>query len=221
MNTVDISASISPLSSPLSARPTIIPRSSWWGNLPLGELNSPRWPPSYRNITHAIIHHTGADAHNNQPTQAVAADWVRSIWRWHATSTSGGHNWGDIGYNFIVDRFGNIYHGRHNPLLDGSPPQDVIGAHAAGFNTGTMGISFLGLFNAGLPSTVALTSAEQLLAWRFRIRGLDPLGQAVINNRTLFRIAGHRDTGAATDCPGNHITNYLPTMRSNVALRMR
>jgi len=84
-----------------------------------------------------------------------------------------------------------------------------------------MGISFLGLFNAGLPSTVALTSAEQLLAWRFRIRGLDPLGQAVINNRTLFRIAGHRDTGAATDCPGNHITNYLPTMRSNVALRMR
>jgi len=30
---------------PLAARPTIIPRSSWWGSLPLGELNSPRWLP--------------------------------------------------------------------------------------------------------------------------------------------------------------------------------
>jgi len=194
------------------------------GSLPLGELNSPRWLPSYRNITHAIIHHTGAAAHNNQPTPASAADWVRSIWRWHADGSdpnTGKTPWGDIGYNFIVDQFGNIYHGRHNPLLDGAPPQDVIGAHAAGFNAGTMGIAFLGLFTTALPSSTALASAEQLLAWRFRIRGLDPLGQAVINNRMLFRIAGHRDTGANTICPGDPLLNNLPIMRSNVALRMR
>jgi len=84
-----------------------------------------------------------------------------------------------------------------------------------------MGIAFLGLFTTALPSPTALASAEQLLAWRFRIRGLDPLGQAAINNRTLFRIAGHCDTGSNTICPGDPLLNNLPTMRSNVALRMR
>ncbi|MBS3986154.1 MAG: N-acetylmuramoyl-L-alanine amidase [Selenomonadales bacterium] len=161
--------------------------------------------------------------HNDQPTPEAAADWVRSIWRWHATSTSGGHNWGDIGYNFIVDRFGNIYHGRHNPLLDGTPPQDVVGAHAGGFNTGSMGIAFLGMFGTTLPTSVALSSAEHLLAWRFRLRSLDPLGQALLSGRMLSRITGHDHTGGGTGagCPGMPITNYLPTMRTNVSLRMR
>lgn len=208
----------------LASRPPIIARSSWWGSLPVGELNSPRWPPAYQSITHAIIHHT-ADAHNSQPTQAEAANWVRSIWRWHATlnAQGEGHNWGDIGYNFIVDRFGNIYHGRHNPHLDGSPPQDVIGGHAYGFNTGTMGLAFLGWFHAGIPSSAALASAEHLLAWRFRLRSLDPLGQALLSGRMLSRITGHDHTGGGTGagCPGMPITNYLPTMRTNVSLRMR
>ena len=39
--------------------------------------------------------------------------------------------------------------------------------------------------------------------------------------RMLFRITGHRDTGASTICPGDPLLNNLPTMRSNVALRMR
>jgi hypothetical protein len=79
----------------LPGRPAIIPRSGWWGNLPPGDLNSPGWPPIYRNITHTIIHHTGEHAHNDQPTTAAAAEWVRSIWEWHAED----QGWGDIGYN--------------------------------------------------------------------------------------------------------------------------
>ena len=207
----------------LASRPPTIARSSWWGSLPVGELNSPRWPPAYHNITHAVIHHTGAAPHNDQPTHEAAADWVRSIWRWHATSTSGGHNWGDIGYNFIVDRFGNIYHGRHNPLLDDTPPQDVVGAHAGGFNTGSVGIAFLGMFGTTLPTPVALSSTEHLLAWRFRLRSLDPLGQALLSGRMLSRIIGHDHTGGGTGagCPGMPITNHLPTVRTNVSLRMR
>lgn len=77
---------------PLAARPTIIPRSSWWGSLPLGELNSPRWLPSYRNITHAIIHHTGAAAHKQPADSSISRRLGRSIWRWHADGSDASAN---------------------------------------------------------------------------------------------------------------------------------
>lgn len=43
--------------------------------------------------------------------------------------------WSDIGYNFIVDKFGGMWEGR-----DGSLLRNSIGAHAEGFNTGSVGV---------------------------------------------------------------------------------
>jgi len=185
----------------------IIPRDDWWGNLPPGEL-IPSRPLSYRsNITHVIIHHTGAIQHNNH-TSREAVEWVRSIWRHHVIN----NKWSDIGYNFIIDRFGNIYKGRHNPFLFDKPTREVTGTHARGFNTGTIGIGFLGYFHDKLPSPAALSSAEQLIAWRFNIHNLSPFER----DRTIFRIATHRDVNP-TGCPGSRLAEYMPTMRQNVA----
>ncbi|MBS3943359.1 MAG: N-acetylmuramoyl-L-alanine amidase [Dethiobacter sp.] len=205
----------------LPGRPTIIPRSQWWGDLPSSDLNSPRRPPVYRNITHAIIHHTGAHPHNDQPTAADAANWVRSIWRWNAVD----QGWGDIRYNFIIDRFGNIYHGRFNPELDATTPRDVIGGHAftdtTNYNRGSMGIAFLGLFDQQLPTIAARNSADWLIAWRFNLRVLDPLGQAMLEDKNVHRITSHNAVDDETGCPYPLIINHLTDMRWNVSRRMR
>ena len=198
-------------------RPPIIPRSDWWGNLPPGELNSPRWAPIYRNITHALIHHTVTA--NNPPDPKEV---VRSIWIYHATvDKHDGYpdGWGDIGYNFLIDHLGNIYHGRYNPQLD---TQDVHAAHAGKYNYRSLGVALIGQFHPpepspppGVPDPRALRSTESLLAWKFDQRNLDPLGKATLVDKFIYRIAGHRDV-KATACPGNNLWNLLPTIRSNV-----
>ncbi|MBT9141566.1 MAG: hypothetical protein DDT30_02166 [Dehalococcoidia bacterium] len=190
------------------ARPTIIPRSTWWGNLPPAQLHQPVRADHYHNISHAVIHHTTCA---NNP--ADPAENVRSIWR--------GHNaqWGDIGYNFLIDHRGNIYHGRFNPQLDTTPPRDMVGVHAGGFNTGSMGIGFIGTFTTLNPATAAVNVANRLIAWRFHQRNLDPLsvgwigegGTGLRTPRNITRIFGHMDV-AAKDCPGYFFYDRLPRL---------
>ena len=66
------------------------------------------------------MHHT---AGTNTYTPAQAAAIVRGIEVYHVK----GNGWNDIGYNFLVDRFGTVYEGR-----GGGIDRNVIGAHAAG-----------------------------------------------------------------------------------------
>ena len=49
----------------------------------------------------------------------------------------------DIGYNFLVDRYGIIFEGRY-----GGVDRGVIGAHATNFNTGTTGIAMIGDYSS-------------------------------------------------------------------------
>jgi len=204
------------------AQPTIIPRSDWWGNLPAGEINAPRWAPVAITISHAVLHHT---VDYNNP--ANPAQIVRQIWDYHANS----QGWGDIGYNFLVDHFGNIYQGRYNPWLSTT---DTRAAHAGGGGGGanavSVGVALIGQFHpplsnppAAMPDSRAMRSTENLIAWRFEQRSLDPLGTANIitywGNQNLDRITGHRKigtSGGATDCPGDNLYNQLPEIRANV-----
>lgn len=104
---VDALASNTSSSPPI---PAITSRSQWWGELPPDDywVNSRRRPPNPTGaIAHAIIHHTTCTP-NNPPDPMVN---VRRIWREHAQGNRvvlGG--WGDIGYNFLIDHLGRIYH---------------------------------------------------------------------------------------------------------------
>lgn len=154
-------------------------------------------------VSAITIHHT---AGSNNYTPAQAAGIVRGIWDYHANTLG----WCDIGYNALVDKYGNIYEGRK-----GGFTKAVQGAHAGGFNQNTWGISMMGNYTSVNPSQDTIDAVGQLAGWRAAVAGFDPtgydthvsegtryskfpMGQSV----TLPNIFAHRDVGNTT-CPGD------------------
>jgi flagellar hook assembly protein FlgD len=163
----------------------------------------------------AIVHHTaGANAY----TRAQAPAIVRGIEVYHVK----GNGWNDIGYNFLVDRFGNVYEGRR-----GGIDKNVVGAHAEGFNTGSVGVALIGNFMAATPPKVMQDALVKLLAWRLDVAHVDPLSTVVYSSGgnlkfkpgklvTLRAVSGHRDTGPS-ECPGTDAYRLLPTIAKRVS----
>ena len=70
---------------------------------------------------------------------AQSAAIVRGIEIYHVK----GNGWNDIGYNFLVDKYGQVFEGRY-----GGVDRPVIGAHAEGFNTGSVGVAVIGDYDS-------------------------------------------------------------------------
>ena len=153
------------------------------------------------------MHHT---AGTNSYTRAQSAAIVRGIMVYHVQS----NGWDDIGYNFLVDRYGQVFEGRY-----GGIERNVVGAHAGGFNTGTVGIAVIGSYGSSKISAAAQAALTKLIAWRMDVAHADPLalpayvssgnerfpkGAALI----LRGVIGHRDTGY-TSCPGTALEGQL------------
>src|SRR5665811_1311230 len=199
--------SLTPSAAASPAAPTIVTRQAWGADESLR-----RSPPSYATVKMAFVHHT---AGSNDYTQADAPAIVRGIYAYHTQALG----WSDIGYNFLIDRFGTIYEGRYGGVTKG-----VVGAQVLGFNTGSTGISVIGTYISEAPPAAAVISLEDLLAWKLSLGGLDPLGSAKMTcgstekfkagaTVTLPVIAGHRDANY-TECPGNALYAILPTVRA-------
>ena len=90
---------------------------------------------------------------------------MRAIEVYHVKS----NGWNDIGYNFLVDRYGTVYEGRY-----GGIDRNVIGAYARGFNTGSTGVAVIGTFGTAAIPAAAETSLEKLLAWRLDLAQSTP-----------------------------------------------
>jgi len=192
--------------------PTMIPRSAWCGT---PACINPSYIPTYRpNMTHTVIHH---GASPNSYTDGASV--VRSYWNYHAISLG----WGDIGYNYLFDKYGNFYQGRHNPQLLNN---DVHAAHAGNTNTYSIGCNFLGDTDSPgtAPTQAQLEKCSQFLAWWYNKKGFDPLSSASILRQndniwaTIPRICGHRDVNiGGTACPGNALQAFLPFIRTRTA----
>lgn len=188
--------------------PEIITRSQWCGgSAPCVDVNA-SYTVTYITATHTVIHH-GASPDTYTDGQAV----VRSYWNYHVNSLG----WTDIGYNYLVDKFGNLYQGRHNPSL---PASDVRGAHAGNANSGSIGVNFLGNLDVTLATAAQLQTVDELLGWWYDDKGFDPTTSASMTTQAYGvqvkpRINGHRDIGSTT-CPGNDLYAKLPAMRLSV-----
>lgn len=190
-------------------RPGIITRAEWGADEGLR-----RCGPGYADrLKMSYVHHT---AGSNSYSKSQADDVVRGIYAYHTQ----GRGYCDIAYNFLVDRFGRTYEGRY-----GGMTEPVVGAHAAGFNTGSAGVAAIGNFTSLDPPTRMLRALKRLLAWRLDVAHLDPKGTARMTSGggsstkyeageqvTLPVIAGHRDTGY-TACPGDRLFAKLKAIR--------
>ncbi|WP_406066587.1 peptidoglycan recognition protein [Streptomyces sp. NBC_01077] len=195
----------------IGPRPKIITRKGWGADERIREKGF----VYTKSIKAAFVHHS---ATGNNYTCAQAPSVLRSIYRYHVQSSG----WRDFGYNFAVDKCGNIYEGRA-----GGVAKPVLGAHTLGFNTNSMGIAVLGTFTKSAPPAAVVTAVARLTAWKLGLHGVNPKGAAylVSGGGNLYKkgstvkfnaIAGHRD-GFATECPGARLYGKLGTARASSA----
>ncbi|SCE44425.1 N-acetylmuramoyl-L-alanine amidase [Streptomyces sp. DvalAA-19] len=195
----------------IGPRPKIITRKGWGADEKLRERNF-----AYtKTVKAAFVHHS---ATGNNYTCKQAPSVLRSIYRYHVKSSG----WRDFGYNFAVDKCGNIYEGRA-----GGVSKAVLGAHTLGFNTNTMGIAVLGSYGSTNPPAAAVTAVSKLTAWKLGLFGANPKGKVTLvsggSNKykagvkvSMNVISGHRD-GFATECPGARLYKKLGTARTSSA----
>ncbi|MFY9488638.1 MAG: N-acetylmuramoyl-L-alanine amidase [Solirubrobacterales bacterium] len=190
--------------------PPIITRTQWGADT----YCKPRVKPSYGEVLGTVVHHTVS---TNAYSRAEAASVVLGICRFHRNS----NKWNDVGYNLLVDRFGNVYEGRA-----GGADRAVVGAHSQGFNGQTSGIALLGTFTSARAPQAALSAVQAAVKWKLALAGVSRSERVALNStggaqnrykngRLVFArpVSGHRDLGSTT-CPGNGVYPKLPSFQS-------
>ena len=192
-----------------SVQPAIISRTEWGG-----DSVPPRSAPVYGEVQAAFVHHTVS---TNDYGPEDSAGIVLGIARYHRDS----NGWNDIGYNFLVDQYGQVFEGRA-----GGIDQAVVGAQAQGYNSASTGIATIGTFTSVPYPEAGMDALARLIGWKLSLHGVPTEGQVVVTSRggsanrypsgtpvTLERICGHRD-GDSTSCPGDVLYTQLPDLRA-------
>ena len=214
-------ASISPQGA-LVARPRIVSRAEWGAD----ETWRDPVPRVGSTLLAGIVHHT-ASTNNYTADQAPAQ--MRNLYAYFTKSL----NYADMGYNFLVDKYGTIYEGRSGCAVGavGCDSATVVaqGAHTAGLNINTFGVSAIGNYDVLAPENPAamVESIASLMAWKLAPYGLDPNATAYIPStdtsgsskysagQTAITqvISAHRDVGK-TACPGRFLYPYMAEIRA-------
>jgi hypothetical protein len=194
------------------AAPVMVSRAEWGA-----DSVPPRADPAYGAVQMAFVHHT-VNANDYQPEDSAGI--VLGIARYHRDS----NGWNDIGYNFLVDRYGQIFEGRA-----GGIDQPVIGAQAQGYNSVSTGVACLGTFESVTQTEAGMDALARIIGWKLSIHGVPVQGQVTVisaggpSNRyaagtsvTFQRISGHRD-GDSTSCPGSALYGQLADLRIRAA----
>jgi uncharacterized protein with LGFP repeats len=195
-------------------KPDIVKRRAWGAN--------EKWrnggPWFNRTIQQVHLHHT-VNSNDYAPEDVPAL--LRGIYRYHTKNLG----WSDVGYNFLVDRFGGIWQGRA-----GGSSLAVRGAHTLGFNSTSTGVAVIGNFEEVEPDPAVLTALVRLSAWKLDLYGRKPARNVKVYSQGSDRFApgekvrlpvidGHRDTND-TACPGKHLYARLGEIRARAQKRV-
>ncbi|SEE98715.1 N-acetylmuramoyl-L-alanine amidase [Ruania alba] len=201
MSTTSNSDSYPPM---VTSQPTIGSR-AWWGADESIRQNQDG--VAYGEVRGGFVHHT---ATSNDYSYSDVPAIIRSIYRYHVLT----RDFYDIGYNFLIDRFGRIWQGAY-----GGGNRAVIAAHTKYYNSHAFGVGAIGNFQTMTPSSRVIASYRDLFAWKFDIHRIQ--AATITANYTnsgaepLPAISAHRDTKATT-CPGDRLYSRLDTIRSGV-----
>lgn len=185
-----------------AAAPKIVSRAGWGADerLRFDKKGKEIWEPEYYTVEKVIIHHT--DTPNTQDPLLA----IRSVYYYHAVTKG----WGDIGYNYLVDRNGVTYEGRFGG-------DNVVGGHAYQYNYGSVGIGVIGSFSTTPDPPAAERAVSQLTAYKGRF--IDPLGKYFFVDKMIPNVVGHRDV-LSTACPGDAFYPRLPTIRQTASTEL-
>jgi hypothetical protein len=199
------------------SRAGLVPRPDLRGRRQWGARES--WRDGRPHYNHTIkqvhVHHT---VNSNRYRRGDVPALIRGMYRYHTRYLG----WSDIGYNFLVDRFGRIWTGRA-----GGASRAVRGAHTLGFNATSVGVAVIGNFELTRPSDAVLDALAAVAAWKLQPFGRDPLGTVRVWSKGSDRfrsgrrvrlpaIDGHRDTNQ-TACPGRHLYHHIREVRRRAA----
>lgn len=188
-----------------TAKPQIFSRSQWGANESYRDKGSLR----YYEVHAGFVHHTVT---TNNYTRAQVPGIIRSIYAYHTRS----RGWSDIGYNYLIDRFGRVWEGRY-----GGIDRPVVGAHTLGYNDNAFAASALGNYDVTSPPDAMVRAYGSLMAWKLSLHGVDAsAGSQRVGSRTFKAISGHRDAGS-TACPGRYLYAQLPRIRQLAAQAQR
>ena len=178
-------------------RPKIYSRAQWGADERMRDASSLH----YFEVHAGFVHHT---VNANNYTRAQVPGIIRGIYAYHTQSKG----WSDIGYNFLVDRFGRIWEGRY-----GGVDRPVVGAHTLGYNDYAFAMSAIGNFDEEEPSSAIVQAYGALFAWKLSLHGVDASSRSQRVGPSTFRaINGHRDAGQ-TACPGRYLYARLSQIR--------
>src|SRR3954452_7001475 len=148
-----------------TGQPAIQPRAAWGA-----EDCPPRAAPDFGDVQVAFVHHTVSA---NDYTAEEVPSIILSICRYHRNS----NGWNDIGYNFLVDKFGTIWEGRAGGL-----DQAVVGAQAQGYNSHSTGIADIGTHTDVAASSAELDAFARLILWKRPLHGAPTQGSATLTS---------------------------------------
>lgn len=170
-----------------------------------------KWSPNYIEETKGItLHHT---AGVNDYTAAQVPSILRGIYQYHAVTL----DWGDVGYNMLVDKYGRAWEGRR-----GGVNTSLRNAQALGMNYTTAGISILGDYDRVEVPRAGFEAMAAVTAWKLDAHNLSVNSTFRHTNtyegwtRTLPTVNMHRDVNQ-TVCPGRYFAARIDEFRSRVS----
>ncbi|QCW50256.2 hypothetical protein FE634_07270 [Nocardioides dongxiaopingii] len=182
-------------------RPVIYSRAQWGADERMRDASSLH----YYEVHAGFVHHT-VNANNYKAKDVPAI--LRGIYAYHTQS----RGWSDVGYNYLVDRFGRIWEGRY-----GGVDRAVVGAHTLGYNDDSFSMSAIGNYDVAQPSQAMVQAYGVLFGWKLSLHGVKASStKQFVTSRNFAAINGHRDAGS-TACPGRYLYAKLPQIRSLAA----